>query len=174
MLMPSDNNSTEGSLMLGKDSDSFSGVENSLKEVLANTIFMFNLYKKYHWQVRGRDFYQYHLLFDKHAKEQLPIIDAVAERLRTLGFIAPGMPTDVVKNKTIEESKLSEFTPLILCESLLKVHDAYLSHLRSTIENADEVDDEGTEDLLVSDVLRVHELQVWFIRSSVENTEVIT
>jgi starvation-inducible DNA-binding protein len=123
--------------------------------------------------VSGRDFYQYHLLFDKQAQEQLTIVDAVAERLRTLGFSAPGLPSDVVENKTIDEAEVSEFTPLVLCESLLKVHDAYLKLLRSAIDEADDIDDEGTEDLLVSNVLRVHELQVWFLRSSLENTEVI-
>jgi hypothetical protein len=43
-----DNNDKNESLMLGKESGSFDGVENSLTAVLANTIFMFSLYKKYH------------------------------------------------------------------------------------------------------------------------------
>lgn len=161
-------------LKLGFKENGFKKEEKNLQIALANSIFIYNLYKKYHWHVRGRDFYQYHLLFDEHAKQQLPIIDSLAERLRTLGFMAPGMPGDVERNKSVNEPDTSDFTPLVLCESLLKVHDAYLKHLRSTIDIADEVDDEGTEDFLVSDVLRVHELQVWFLRSSIENTEVIT
>lgn len=166
-------NKSLNSLMLGITDDVFKKEENGLQVALANTIFMFNLYKKYHWHVRGRDFYQYHLLFDEHAKQQIPIIDSIAERIRTLGFVAPGLPGDIEKNKSIDEPEVSEFTPLVLCESLLKVHDGYIEHLRKAIESADEVDDDGTEDLLVSDVLRVHELQVWFLRSSIENTEVI-
>lgn len=161
-------------LHLAMDGEEISNEQTGLKAVLANTIFMFQLYKKYHWHVRGRDFYQYHLLFDKHAEQQLPIIDKVAERLRTLGYEAPGMPDAVLSNKTVEEPKVKEFTPIMLCESLLKAHESYLDHLRGVIDTADDADDEGTEDLLVSDVLRVHELQVWFIRSSMEKTEVIT
>jgi starvation-inducible DNA-binding protein len=43
------------------------------------------LYKKHHWPVRGHTFYSLHLLLDKHAGEQLAIIDELAERVQTLG-----------------------------------------------------------------------------------------
>src|ERR1700760_4857685 len=76
---------------------------NDLQVILANALFMYSLYKKYHWHVDGKDFYQYHLLFDKHADEQLPLADTVAERLRTLGSLAPGMPADIVANASITE-----------------------------------------------------------------------
>jgi len=41
-----------------------------LNQLLADTITLRDLYKKFHWQVAGPTFYQLHLLFDKHHSEQ--------------------------------------------------------------------------------------------------------
>ena len=46
-----------------------------LNEILADTMVLYALYKKHHWLVAGPTFYQLHLLFDKHAEEQLELID---------------------------------------------------------------------------------------------------
>lgn len=140
-----------------------------LQSLLADSLFMYQLYKKYHWHVTGSDFYQYHLLFDKHAEEQLPIIDLIAERLRTLGSVAPGMPQDVIENASLSEPGLDSDSPLSKVKNLLETHEAYMTTLRQAISVCNDNDDEGTSDLLVSDVLRVHELQVWFLRSSLAN-----
>src|SRR5680860_521138 len=53
-----------------------------LNEILADTTIIYALYKKAHWNVAGPTFYQLHLLFDKHAEEQLELIDLVAERVQ--------------------------------------------------------------------------------------------
>lgn len=162
-MKPNDN-STKTYLALGKD-ELQSAVDN-LRTILANSVFMYQLYKNYHWHVTGKDFYQYHLLFDKHANEQLPIIDTVAERLRTLGADAPAMPADVVGNTSLTEPQLADNSPTAKVKALLECHQSYIELLRETIKTCDEHDDEGTSDLLVSEVLRVHELELWFLRSS--------
>ncbi|WP_276204106.1 Dps family protein, partial [Streptomyces albus] len=56
-----------------------------LNKVLADTRILHAFYKKYHWLMRGATFYQLHLLLDKHAGEQLSLIDQIAERVQTLG-----------------------------------------------------------------------------------------
>lgn len=140
---------------------------NELQTILADSIFMYLLYKKYHWHVRGEDFYQYHLLFDKHADELLPLIDLIAERLRTLGSLAPGMPQNVIDYSSLQEGDIKTFKPKELVSNLLDVHEQFLVNVRRTIELSNKNKDEATSDILVSDVLRLHELQVWFLRSSI-------
>ena len=49
-----------------------------LNQILADTMILYRLYKKHHWQMRGPTFEQLHLLLDKHAGEQLELIDALA------------------------------------------------------------------------------------------------
>ena len=63
-----------------------------LNQVLADTQILYALYKKHHWLMRGATFYQLHLLLDKHAGEQLELVDMVAERVQTLGGVAVGDP----------------------------------------------------------------------------------
>ena len=63
-----------------------------LNRILADTQFLYALYKKCHWGMRGPTAYQLHLLFDKHAQEQLELVDALAERVQTLGGVAVGDP----------------------------------------------------------------------------------
>ena len=67
----------------------------NLNQLLADTITLRDMYKKHHWQVSGPTFYQLHLLFDKHAGEQSELVDAIAERVMTLGGVAIAMGADV-------------------------------------------------------------------------------
>ncbi len=55
-----------------------------LNEILADTTILYSMYKKHHWLVAGPTFYQLHLLFDKHAEEQLELVDLLAERVQSL------------------------------------------------------------------------------------------
>jgi starvation-inducible DNA-binding protein len=68
-----------------------------LNLLLADTMTMRDLYKKSHWQVSGPTFYQLHLLFDKHFNEQSELIDAIAERVQTLGGVSLAMAADVAE-----------------------------------------------------------------------------
>ena len=54
----------------------------NLNRILADTITLRDLYKKSHWQTSGATFYQLHLLFDKHYKEQADLVDLLAERIQ--------------------------------------------------------------------------------------------
>src|SRR5262249_14592969 len=60
----------------------------NLNQLLADVLTLRDLYKKHHWQVSGPTFYQLHLLFDKHAGEQVELADAIAERIMTLGGVS--------------------------------------------------------------------------------------
>src|SRR5262245_28641722 len=71
-------------------------VEN-LNQLLADTVTLRDLYKKHHWQTAGPTFYQLHLLFDKHFKEQGELVDLIAERIMTLGGVSVAMSADVAE-----------------------------------------------------------------------------
>src|SRR5512140_2636438 len=60
----------------------------ALNQILSDTMILYAMYKKHHWLVTGPTFYQLHLLFDKHAGEQLELVDLLAERVQTLGALA--------------------------------------------------------------------------------------
>jgi starvation-inducible DNA-binding protein len=134
-----------------------------LNQVLADTTILYALYKKHHWLVAGPTFYQLHLLFDKHADEQLELIDLLAERVQSLGGIAVGDPRHAAEITQIERPPNgAEEVPTMLAR-LLQAHEQIIITVRDGIEKTDENKDGGSNDLLMSDVLRRHELQVWFI-----------
>jgi starvation-inducible DNA-binding protein len=68
-----------------------------LNRLLANAMFLRDLYKKSHWHISGATFYSLHLLFDKHYTEQLELIDTIAERIQILVGVSVALAADVAK-----------------------------------------------------------------------------
>ncbi|HEX8997678.1 MAG TPA: DNA starvation/stationary phase protection protein [Ktedonobacterales bacterium] len=142
----------------------------TLNQVLVDTLMLYHLYKKAHWQVAGHTFYQLHLLFDKHAGEQLELVDLIAERVQLLGGIATGMPHDIVEQTNIQQAPQgAEEIPLVI-DRLLQAHERILMECRGLAREAEDRGDFGTNDLLVSNVIRTNELQVWFVAEHVVET----
>ena len=142
----------------------------TLNQVLVDTLMLYHLYKKAHWQVAGPTFYQLHLLFDKHAAEQLALVDLLAERVQLLGGVATGMPHDIVEQTNLERAPQGvEEVPMVI-DRLLKAHERILMECRGLAQEAEERRDFGTNDLLVSNVIRTNELQVWFVAEHVVET----
>jgi starvation-inducible DNA-binding protein len=134
-----------------------------LNVILADTTILYALYKKSHWNVAGPTFYQLHLLFDKHAEEQLELIDQLAERVQMLGGISVGDPRHAAELTSIERPPDgAEEVPIVL-DRLLDAHEIIIEKVRTAIEKTEKSGDMGTNDLLMGDVLRRHEMQVWFI-----------
>jgi starvation-inducible DNA-binding protein len=134
-----------------------------LNQILADSQILYALYRKHHWLMRGPNFYQLHLLLDKQAGEQLELIDAVAERVQTLGGVAIGDPRHVAEVTRISRAPNGcEEVPAMLSR-LLEAHELILTDAHDAAAELDQQGDDGTSDLIVSGVIRTGELQVWFI-----------
>ena len=141
-----------------------------LNQLLADTITLYSLYKKAHWQVKGHTFYQLHLLYDKHAEEQLELVDMIAERIQMLGGVSTGMPADVAKLSRLENpSSDIEEVPVVISR-LLEAHEAIITFVNEGIDQTEENKDWGTNDMLMSDVLRTNQMQVWFVGEHLVDT----
>ena len=134
-----------------------------LNQILADTMTLRDLYKKSHWQVSGPTFYQLHLLYDKHHDEQAELVDNVAERIQLLGGISIAMAPDVAETTIIARAPRGREEVPVQISRLLDAHEAIIKEVRSTARRASELQDDGTNDLLISEVLRTNELQVWFL-----------
>src|SRR5580692_3671090 len=134
-----------------------------LNQMLADTMTLRDLYKKSHWQVAGPTFYQLHLLFDKHYGEQAEIVDEIAERIQLLGGISLAMAPDIAETTRIPRPPRGREEPPVQISRLLDAHQIIIGHCRKLAKRADQLGDDGTNDLVVSDVLRANELQVWFL-----------
>ncbi len=142
----------------------------SLNQILADSMTLRDMYKKHHWQVSGPTFYQLHLLFDKHYGEQVEIVDALAERVQTLGGVAIAMAHDVAETTRIARPPRGREDATKQLFRLLQAHEFIIDEAREAAHAAAERGDDGTNDLLVSDVLRANELQVWFVSEQLAGT----
>ncbi len=144
-----------------------------LNQVLADSQILFALYKKHHWLMRGHTFYQLHLLLDKHAGEQLTLIDTIAERVQTLGGVAVGDPRHVAEITRVRRPPDgAEEVPAMLSR-LLEAHELILTDAHDAARRVVDTGDDGTNDLLVSDVIRSGELQAWFLAEHLVNTPLV-
>jgi starvation-inducible DNA-binding protein len=134
-----------------------------LNLLLADTASMRDLYKKSHWQVGGPTFYQLHLLFDKHFEEQVELVDLLAERIQILGGVSVAMAHDVAELTRLERPPKGREEVPVQISRLLEAHALIISDTRELAKRASALDDDGTNDLLVSNVLRTNEMQVWFL-----------
>jgi starvation-inducible DNA-binding protein len=141
--------------------------------ILADSIILYNLYKKHHWLMRGHTFYQLHLLLDKHAEAQLVLIDLMGERVQTLGGVAVADPRHVAEITTVERPPNGAEEVPVMLSRLIDAHEIVIQKIRLAIERTDESKDWGTNDLLMSDVLRKNEIQAWFIAEHLVDTPVV-
>ncbi len=136
----------------------------ALNRLVAHSMAMRDLYKKAHWQTSGATFYGLHLLFDKHYGEQLEIVDALAERVQTLGGVALALAHDVVEESRIARAPRGRESVPAQLQRLLDAHEFVLQEARPLAREAADRGDDGTNDLIVSQVVRTNELQSWFIQ----------
>ena len=144
-----------------------------LNQILADTQILHALYKKHHWLMRGATFYQLHLLLDKHAGEQLELIDVIAERVQTLGGVAIGDPRHVAEITVIPRPPDGvEEVPAMLSR-LLEAHETILVAAHDAAARTAELGDDGTNDVFVSQVIRTGELQSWFLAEHLVDTPLV-
>ena len=134
-----------------------------LNRLLAHTTALRDLYKKAHWQTSGATFYELHLLFDKHHDAQAELMDAIAERVQTLGGVAVALPKDIAEETRLARGPRGREDPVHQMARLLDGHERILEEARPLARRATEDGDDGTNDLIVSDVVRLNELQSWFV-----------
>lgn len=144
-----------------------------VNRILADSIILYNLYKKHHWMVRGPTFYQLHLLLDKHAGEQLELIDAMGERVQTLGGVAVADPRHVAEITTVPRPPDGVEEVAAMLSRLLEAHEIVLEKTRDAIARTASSSDDGTNDLLISHVLNRNESQVWFIAEHLVDVPVV-
>lgn len=144
----------------GKDREK---IANGLAKVLADTYSLYLKTHNFHWNVEGPMFNTLHLMFMEQYTELWNALDAVAERIRSLGYPAPGTNSEFARLTSIEET---EGVPeaLEMVRLLVAGHEAVARTARATFPAAEKGGDESTADLLTQR-LQVHEKTAWMLRS---------
>lgn len=145
----------------------------NLNRLLANSIVLRDLYRKYHWQVSGPNFFQLHTLFDKHYEEQDELVDMIAERIQSLHIVCVASASDVIKYATLEQPATVPEPPEEMLKELHGAHQIVIDQCKKLADQAELQQDKGSNDLIVTDVLRKNEKQQWFISEQLGEEEIV-
>lgn len=149
---------------IGISSENLKKINAILNVVLANGNLMYIKLRKFHWNVKGNDFMQYHLLFEEQYTAIETAIDEVAERISTLGGIAIGTFSEFIKYAELTENPGKNPEPKEMLAEIVKDHETIIKSLRKSIDECDEnYRDTGTADLLTG-LMTDHEKMAWKIR----------
>ncbi len=138
-------------------------IADGLSRLLADTYTLYLTTHNFHWNVEGPMFNTLHLMFMEQYTELWNALDAIAERIRSLGYPAPGTYAEFVKLTSITQP---EGVPaaLDMVGVLVKGHEAVARTARNVFPSADKAGDESTADLLTQR-LQIHEKTAWMLRS---------
>ena len=138
-------------------------VADALSNVLADTFTLYLKTHNFHWNVTGPMFRTLHVMFEEQYNELWLAVDAIAERIRSLGFVAPGSYQELSKLTYLQESDGRVSANEMIAE-LLRDHETTARTARSALAVARTAVDAPTEDLLTQR-LAVHEKTAWMLRS---------
>ena len=138
-------------------------IAHGLSRVLADSYTLYLKTHNFHWNVTGPMFQTLHLMFETHYNELALAVDLVAERIRALGFPAPGTYKQFAELSAIkEDSGVPKATDMI--KKLVAGHETVARTAREVFKIAEEVSDQPTCDLLTQR-MQTHEKTAWMLRS---------
>lgn len=154
-------------LNIGLSKDETRKIADKLNILLSDEYLFLTKLLKYHWNIVGPFFGPLHKLFDDQYKEVFEIIDAVAERTRSLGQLTFGTLDEFKRNGSIRENA-QDFPPAEkMVADLVEDHETIIRQIRTILPEIAELRDEGSVNFL-GDLIERHEKMAWFLRAHIE------
>ena len=134
-----------------------------LSRLLADTYTLYLQTHYFHWNVTGPMFQTLHLMFEQQYMELALAVDLIAERIRALGFPAPGTYAEFATLASIKETQEVPSAQKMI-EILVDGQEAVVRTARSIFPIVDKSHDEPSADLLTQR-MQIHEKTAWMLRS---------
>jgi starvation-inducible DNA-binding protein len=142
-------------------------IAGGLSKLLADSYTLYLKTHNYHWNVTGPMFNTLHLMFEQQYNELALAVDAIAERIRALGFPAPGSYKAYAKLTDVkEDDEVPGAQDMI--RNLVQGQETVVRSARAVFPLVDEAGDEPSADLLTQR-MQIHEKNAWMLRSLLEN-----
>ena len=141
-------------------------VADGLSRMLADTYTLYLKTHNFHWNVTGPMFQTLHLMFMAQYTEAWNAVDLVAERIRALGYPAPGSYKEFADLTSIKDSS-GKVSAKDMIKQLVEGQETVVRTAREVLPIADKAGDQPTVDLL-SARMEVHEKNAWMLRSLLE------
>lgn len=138
-------------------------IAGGLTRLLADTYTLYLKTHSYHWNVTGPRFRDLHLMFEEQYTELAAAVDDIAERIRTLGYPAPGTFREFLELTTIEEVPGAPDAEDMV-KDLVTAQEIVVRTCREILPATQDANDESTASL-VADRMATHEKAAWMLRS---------
>lgn len=148
---------------IGISEEDRKSIVDGLSHLLADTYVLYLKTHNFHWNVTGPMFNTLHLMFEGQYTELALAVDSIAERIRALGFPAPGTYSTYAKLSSIKEEPGVPAAEEMI-KQLVEGQEAVVRTARSLFPLLDKVSDEPTADLLTQR-MQAHEKTAWMLRS---------
>lgn len=148
---------------IGIDEKQRGEIAEGLSRLLADTYTLYLKTHNYHWNVTGPMFQTLHTMFETQYTELADAVDIIAERIRALGFPAPGTYSEFVELSSISEAKGVPAAEDMI-KSLVEGQETVVRTARTVFPAAEGAHDEPTADLLTQR-MQIHEKTAWMLRS---------
>lgn len=138
-------------------------IAHNTSRLLADSYTLYLMTHNFHWNVTGPQFRDLHLMFEEQYTELATAVDDIAERIRTLGYPAPGTYkayADLASIKEVDDVP----TATEMLKLLVEANETVVRTAREIMPVAQEADDESTVSL-ISDRMSLHEKNAWMLRS---------
>ena len=160
---------TAPEIEIGIDEQGRKALAEGLSHLLADTYTLYVKTHNFHWNVTGPMFNTLHLMFETQYSEQWTALDEVAERIRALGYNAPGSYAEFTRLSSIREepglTEAPEWREMV--RQLTVGNEAVCRTARKTLKTAEDAGDDPTVDLMTQR-LQTHEKYAWMLRSLLE------
>ena len=156
------------SINIGISAKDRAAISQGLSRLLADTYTLYLTTHNFHWNVTGPMFTSLHTMFMQQYTELWNAVDPVAERIRSLGYPAPGSYAEFGRLASLPDVPVPSPGALEMVRILVKGHEAVARTARELFPLADKASDEPTADLLTQR-LTVHEQTAWMLRSLLED-----
>lgn len=154
------------SIDIGISESDRKSIANGLGKFLADSYTLYLMTHNFHWNVKGPMFNTLHLMFEGQYTELALAVDTIAERIRALGYPAPGTYGEFVKLSSIKEVT-GQPSAEEMIKHLVKGQESVVKTARSIFPVVEKAGDEPTADLLTQR-MQLHEKTAWMLRSLLE------
>ena len=136
-----------------------------LNELLADEYVLYTKTLKFHWNVQGIVFHDFHALFKEQYEALFDIADDIAERARTLGEPAFGTMAEFIKHSRLKEEPGKNPDAVGMIKNLLTDHETIIRQMRKDLETCQNLGDMGTNNFL-TEIMERHEKKAWMLRAT--------
>ena len=147
------------------DSGQRDKVATALKQALADSYAMYVKTLGVHWNVTGAGFYGIHKLTDAQYNELHEAADAIAERIRALGHVAPASFSEF-RDLSVVDVETPHKTTLEMLQELVRDNEQVAKRMLEVSNVAEDNDDKFTEDMIIARI-GAHEENAWMLRSTI-------